>query len=222
MISSMWVKTTNTNPIVAKVTAAHSLTYLTLWSQQRYNVNTVSLGGRRGGGNDEINHDYDNNGEGSVCVFHVYACLCVCIWLPKHNVCVCMFPETTAEVGTIAGIVSAVAMALVGAVSSYISYQKKKFCFSIQRKSLLYLNITELTVCVGRSLCNFKTYLLKHFSDICPDLSLLWSMWRSWLCLSFHREPEHWHGEGWESWSCGGYRTSRYTRTPLLHNTHTS
>ncbi|XP_023119386.1 CD99 antigen-like protein 2 isoform X2 [Amphiprion ocellaris] len=41
--------------------------------------------------------------------------------------------ETTAEVGTIAGIVSAVAMALVGAISSYISYQKKKFCFSIQQ-----------------------------------------------------------------------------------------
>lgn len=40
-----------------------------------------------------------------------------------------------AETGTIAGIVSAVAMALVGAVSSYISYQKKKFCFSIQRKN---------------------------------------------------------------------------------------
>ncbi|XP_070710429.1 CD99 antigen-like protein 2 [Pempheris klunzingeri] len=41
--------------------------------------------------------------------------------------------ETTAEVGTIAGIVSAVAMALVGAVTSYISYQKKKLCFSIQQ-----------------------------------------------------------------------------------------
>ncbi|XP_076580517.1 CD99 antigen-like protein 2 isoform X1 [Chaetodon auriga] len=41
--------------------------------------------------------------------------------------------ETTAEVGTIAGIASAVAMALVGAVSSYISYQKKKLCFSIQQ-----------------------------------------------------------------------------------------
>ncbi|XP_075896608.1 CD99 antigen-like protein 2 [Nelusetta ayraudi] len=41
--------------------------------------------------------------------------------------------ETTAEVGTIAGIVSAVAMALVGAVSSYISYQKKKLCFSMQQ-----------------------------------------------------------------------------------------
>uniref|UniRef100_A0A3B5K898 CD99 antigen-like protein 2 n=1 Tax=Takifugu rubripes TaxID=31033 RepID=A0A3B5K898_TAKRU len=45
--------------------------------------------------------------------------------------------ETTAEVGTIAGIVSAVAMALVGAISSYISYQKKKLCFSIQRKVLV-------------------------------------------------------------------------------------
>ncbi|XP_035531102.1 CD99 antigen-like protein 2 [Morone saxatilis] len=41
--------------------------------------------------------------------------------------------ETTAEVGTIAGIASAVAMALVGAVSSYISYQKKKLCFGIQQ-----------------------------------------------------------------------------------------
>ncbi|KAL6118865.1 cd99l2 [Pungitius sinensis] len=41
--------------------------------------------------------------------------------------------ETTAEVGTIAGIVSAVAMALVGAISSYISYQKKKLCFSLQQ-----------------------------------------------------------------------------------------
>lgn len=38
------------------------------------------------------------------------------------------------ETGTIAGIASALAMALVGAVSSYISYQQKKFCFSIQRK----------------------------------------------------------------------------------------
>ncbi|TFK15425.1 GTP cyclohydrolase 1 feedback regulatory protein [Platysternon megacephalum] len=41
---------------------------------------------------------------------------------------------TTAETGTIAGIASALVVALVGAVSSYISYQQKKFCFSIQRK----------------------------------------------------------------------------------------
>ncbi|XP_029310271.1 CD99 antigen-like protein 2 [Cottoperca gobio] len=41
--------------------------------------------------------------------------------------------ETTAEVGTIAGIVSAVAMALMGAITSYISYQKKKLCFGIQQ-----------------------------------------------------------------------------------------
>ncbi|TEA25958.1 hypothetical protein DBR06_SOUSAS5710092, partial [Sousa chinensis] len=39
-----------------------------------------------------------------------------------------MSPET----GTIAGVASALAMALIGAVSSYISYQQKKFCFSIQ------------------------------------------------------------------------------------------
>ncbi|NXI64733.1 C99L2 protein, partial [Anseranas semipalmata] len=40
---------------------------------------------------------------------------------------------STVETGTIAGIASALAMALVGAVSSYISYQQKKFCFSIQQ-----------------------------------------------------------------------------------------
>ncbi|EAW99395.1 CD99 antigen-like protein 2 isoform X9 [Gorilla gorilla gorilla] len=38
-----------------------------------------------------------------------------------------------AEPGTIAGVASALAMALIGAVSSYISYQQKKFCFSIQQ-----------------------------------------------------------------------------------------
>uniref|UniRef100_A0AAY5L6L9 CD99 antigen-like protein 2 n=1 Tax=Esox lucius TaxID=8010 RepID=A0AAY5L6L9_ESOLU len=41
--------------------------------------------------------------------------------------------DTMAETGTIAGIVSAVGVALVGAITSYISYQKKKFCFSIQQ-----------------------------------------------------------------------------------------
>ncbi|KAF6389777.1 CD99 molecule like 2 [Rhinolophus ferrumequinum] len=40
-----------------------------------------------------------------------------------------MSPET----GTIAGVASALAMALIGAVSSYISYQQKKFCFRIQQ-----------------------------------------------------------------------------------------
>ncbi|NXJ38407.1 C99L2 protein, partial [Ciconia maguari] len=42
-------------------------------------------------------------------------------------------PDKNKETGTIAGIASALAMALIGAVSSYISYQQKKFCFSIQR-----------------------------------------------------------------------------------------
>uniref|UniRef100_A0ABI7VSE7 CD99 antigen-like protein 2 n=2 Tax=Felis catus TaxID=9685 RepID=A0ABI7VSE7_FELCA len=44
-------------------------------------------------------------------------------------------PESgmSAEAGTIAGVASALAMALIGAVSSYISYQQKKFCFSIQQ-----------------------------------------------------------------------------------------
>ncbi|NWS69445.1 C99L2 protein, partial [Crotophaga sulcirostris] len=41
--------------------------------------------------------------------------------------------KDTMETGTIAGIASGLAMALVGAVTSYISYQQKKFCFSIQQ-----------------------------------------------------------------------------------------
>ncbi|NXS69441.1 C99L2 protein, partial [Pandion haliaetus] len=52
----------------------------------------------------------------------------------KGNTPLSLFPiGTVAETGTIAGIASALAMALIGAVSSYISYQQKKFCFSIQR-----------------------------------------------------------------------------------------
>uniref|UniRef100_A0A8C5WCH3 CD99 antigen-like protein 2 n=1 Tax=Leptobrachium leishanense TaxID=445787 RepID=A0A8C5WCH3_9ANUR len=39
----------------------------------------------------------------------------------------------SAEPVTIAGVASGLAMALLGAVVSYISYQKKKFCFSIQQ-----------------------------------------------------------------------------------------
>uniref|UniRef100_A0A8C6GIG6 CD99 antigen-like protein 2 n=1 Tax=Mus spicilegus TaxID=10103 RepID=A0A8C6GIG6_MUSSI len=42
-------------------------------------------------------------------------------------------PGISTETGTIAGVASALAMALIGAVSSYISYQQKKFCFSIQQ-----------------------------------------------------------------------------------------
>lgn len=64
--------------------------------------------------------------------FH-YLSKCVCEHSGSGSVFV--LPDTTAEVGTIAGIASAVAMALVGAISSYISYQKKKLCFSIQRKA---------------------------------------------------------------------------------------
>uniref|UniRef100_A0A3Q2EBA4 CD99 antigen-like protein 2 n=1 Tax=Cyprinodon variegatus TaxID=28743 RepID=A0A3Q2EBA4_CYPVA len=52
--------------------------------------------------------------------------------------------EMTAEVGTIAGIISAVSVALVGAISSYISYQKKKLCFSLQQSLDLDLNKAEI------------------------------------------------------------------------------
>lgn len=36
--------------------------------------------------------------------------------------------------GTIAGLVSALAAALLGAVSGYLSYQHRKFCFSVLRE----------------------------------------------------------------------------------------
>lgn len=39
---------------------------------------------------------------------------------------------TEAGSGTLAGIISAVGVALVGAASSYFAYQKKKLCFKIQ------------------------------------------------------------------------------------------
>ncbi|NXT70182.1 C99L2 protein, partial [Chaetops frenatus] len=51
-----------------------------------------------------------------------------CVPIPELSLC-----PAVAETGTIAGIASGLAMALIGAVSSYISYQQKKFCFSIQR-----------------------------------------------------------------------------------------
>lgn len=68
--------------------------------------------------------------------------------------------DTMAETGTIAGIVSAVGMALVGAVSGYISYQKKKLCFSIQRKETHFLLncITQLVF------LSFGSYHVLHLS----------------------------------------------------------
>ncbi|NXU10610.1 C99L2 protein, partial [Pardalotus punctatus] len=50
--------------------------------------------------------------------------------VPPHKA---LSVPAVAETGTIAGIASGLAMALIGAVSSYISYQQKKFCFSIQQ-----------------------------------------------------------------------------------------
>ncbi|XP_015813261.3 CD99 antigen-like protein 2 [Nothobranchius furzeri] len=47
------------------------------------------------------------------------------------------------EVVTITGIISAAAMVLVGGIGSYISYQKKKFCFSLQQSLNVDLMKTE-------------------------------------------------------------------------------
>lgn len=39
---------------------------------------------------------------------------------------------TEASAGPLAGIISAIGVAVVGAASSYFAYQKKKLCFKIQ------------------------------------------------------------------------------------------
>lgn len=101
---------------------------------------------------------------------------CVCV----H---VCALPETTAEVGTIAGIVSAVAMALVGAVSSYISYQKKKLCFGIQRKAFTHQSLH----------CQMSQYIVKRVSILSEESCLficicLFMLINMLLCCD--REPE--------------------------------
>lgn len=73
-----------------------------------------------------------------------------------------VFAEPAAEVGTIAGIASAVAMALVGAISSYISYQKKKLCFGIQRKASVpqNINLTDVPILL---LAQLKPYCVEAF-----------------------------------------------------------
>ncbi|KAI3376706.1 hypothetical protein L3Q82_017123 [Scortum barcoo] len=90
-------------------------------------------GGHPSGDRDRINQYDDNSGGFSSSLSVVFVQKCLPLFGCRALLCVCVFPETTEEVGTIAGIVSAVAMALVGAISSYISYQKKKLCFGIQQ-----------------------------------------------------------------------------------------
>uniref|UniRef100_A0A8B9FMG6 CD99 antigen-like protein 2 n=1 Tax=Amazona collaria TaxID=241587 RepID=A0A8B9FMG6_9PSIT len=58
----------------------------------------------------------------------------VCVPPPHSTPLLSLHPTgAVTDTGTIAGIASGLAMALVGAVTSYISYQQKKFCFSIQQ-----------------------------------------------------------------------------------------
>ncbi|KAM6957927.1 CD99 molecule [Tautogolabrus adspersus] len=70
-------------------------------------------GGRPGGGG-AVDPGYDQNGGADQPQVCVYLC------------------GTEAGGGQIAGIVSAVGVALLGAASSYFAYQKKKLCFKIQ------------------------------------------------------------------------------------------
>ena len=46
---------------------------------------------------------------------------------------------TEAGSGQIAGIASAIGVALLGAASSYIAYQKKKLCFKLQGGQYVYI-----------------------------------------------------------------------------------
>ncbi|NXK54136.1 C99L2 protein, partial [Chauna torquata] len=47
----------------------------------------------------------------------------------------CLWNFFSASQGTIAGIVSAVVATVIGAVSSFIAYQKKKLCFKQSGKN---------------------------------------------------------------------------------------
>lgn len=96
-------------------------------------MTSVSSGGYKKGDASQSSHD-ESSGEvllSDVFVLQMDGSQSFILFLPVYAG---VFTEVTAEVGTIAGIVSAVGMALVGAITSYISYQKKKLCFSIQRK----------------------------------------------------------------------------------------
>uniref|UniRef100_G3TL78 CD99 antigen-like protein 2 n=1 Tax=Loxodonta africana TaxID=9785 RepID=G3TL78_LOXAF len=61
------------------------------------------------------------------------------------------------ETGTIAGVASTLAMALIGAVSSYISYQQKKFCFSIQHTTGYTIGQASSSNHLARPLSTFGT-----------------------------------------------------------------
>lgn len=93
----------------------------------------VSSGGQGTRGNDLGPADENNYGMKRL---HLFSHFSLVKYFFIVGYCMFFIPDTMAETGTIAGIVSAIGMALVGAVSGYISYQKKKLCFSIQRKSL--------------------------------------------------------------------------------------
>ncbi len=66
-------------------------------------------------------------------------CVCVCV-------CVCVVSPVEAGSGQIAGIASAIGVALLGAASSYFAYQKKKLCFKLQGGQYVFLHLSKLDV----------------------------------------------------------------------------
>lgn len=53
----------------------------------------------------------------------------------------CAVCPAEAGSGQIAGIVSAIGVALLGAASSYFAYQKKKLCFKLQGGQYVFVNL---------------------------------------------------------------------------------
>lgn len=72
----------------------------------------------------------------------------------------CFYPAEGS--GPIAGIVSAIGVALVGAASSYFAYQKKKLCFKFQGGQYVY--VTEI--------CLMTYTLISHNKCILTGLQL--------------------------------------------------
>lgn len=92
------------------------------------------------------------------------------------------------ETGTIAGVASALAMALIGAVSSYISYQQKKFCFSIQRKYASKQGKGARQVLILSPTCSIAAGFLADTS--CTFLEAKSGQAEGYPCLEEHMGPE--------------------------------
>lgn len=97
--------------------------------------------------------------------------------------CVCVFCVAEADAGTVAGIASAIGVALLGAASSYFAYQKKKLCFKIQGGRCAFLFLF-LTITTPDNMYSSTLYLAIR-QDCFLDLSLNYKMSENCCFLAF-------------------------------------